>query len=74
MNWKPRGRSPARLAVLVAGIGVIVGVVPRVVTARLHGANIGGAFHMMFGPLVVLPLLFLAVLRARAIASTRPPP
>ena len=74
INWKPSGRSPARVAVLAAGIGVFVGVVLRVVTARVHGANIGGAFLTIFGPLVVVPLLVLAVRRGRTIANPSSPP
>jgi hypothetical protein len=77
INWRTRPVgivSPTRVALLAASIGVLVGVVLRFVTARVDGANIGGGFLMIVGPVVVIPLLVRAVVRARAIASSTMPP
>ena len=57
-------RDRAATAALAAVGGVLVGAGLRVVTAKVSGANIGGALVLYVGPFVVVPLLALAVARA----------
>ena len=59
-----RFRDRAATVALAAVGGVLVGAGLRVVTAKVDGANIGGALVLYVGPFVVVPLLALAVARA----------
>lgn len=54
------------VAVPVLLIGVVIGGSYSVVTAPTIGANIGGGIVLMFGPFVLLGLVFVAVRAARA--------
>ena len=57
-------RDRAATVALAAVGGVLVGAGLNVVTAKVNGANIGGALVLYVGPFVVVPLLALAVARA----------
>lgn len=66
-----RGARHAGAAVVLAGIaGLLVGVGLRIVTARVHGANIGGGLALLFGPWLLLVLVVGATWQAVRSAPT----
>lgn len=69
-RYRPRiGWQPAAVALFSAGIGVIVSGGLRVITARVHGANIGGGGAIILGPFLIVPALVAAVAWAWATAN-----
>ena len=73
MRRRRGGRIPrdaSRLAATSAAVGVFTAFVLRALSMKADGANIGGGILMMYGPVLVLPLLVYAYRRWRALARS----
>ena len=64
LRWRPERRAAAVPVALALLAGLCIGGGLRVVTARVVGANIGGAALMLVGPFVVAGLLIAAMAKS----------